>query len=391
LLLRLAAWLESVQTWASPGEAVLLLRTDGSKSTWRSSQRLSDGAGKPARFVAIELPEDLVLRRSLLLPRMSAPDAAKAILLDVTSNSPFAPDDVAWGSRLRNVDGGGKHVDVALTSRGHVAGFLQERWPELAAVPTPPEVWALSPEGFPVVISGYGESRRFRAAAMQSRWNWVLLALALALATLAAVTPTLQLRLRSLEAAVASEALMRRVGPLVRKRDELAALNDKIRSMGVLTADRVDPAGVIEYLTKILPDDTYLYSLDIQKTKITASGHTPDASAVLQKLSSDPRLKNVRSPTAVTRIAGATKEAFVVEFTMEPVRLVTPLPVALPAPAIGALPVGTASGIATVTAPAMAASSPVAVTAAGSPPAPVVAPTVKAPAGSSPFVIGGSR
>ena len=103
----------------------------------------------------------------------------------------------------------------------------------------------------------------------------------------------------------------------MRKRDELAVLNERLRSLDATVANRVDPAGVIEYLTQVLPDDTHLYSLDIQKAKITASGHTVDASALLQKLSSDPRLKDVRSPTAVTRLPGATKEAFTVEFTMD--------------------------------------------------------------------------
>jgi general secretion pathway protein L len=157
----------------------------------------------------------------------------------------------------------------------------------------------------------------------------------------------------------------------------------------------------MEYLTQILPDDTYLYALDVQKTKITASGHTVDASALLQKLSSDPRLKNVKAPTAVVRLPGATKEAFVIEFTMEPVPVaVSAAPGAAAAvPSVAAVPTAAASS------PAAAAASVVAATAsaAGRPAAAVVAPApapavaqkqgapANAAAGSSPFVIGGTR
>lgn len=325
---RFASWLAglgtrsgSVRSWASPGDPVLLFHVDGTQSIWRGGSRRPDGIqAKPPKFVAIQLPEDLVLGRSLVLPRMSEANSAEALLLEVRSNSPFPPEDLAWGSLVRELAGGQKHVDLALASRRHVSEFMQARWPDLAAAVRQPEVWAWSGQDAPVVLQGYGEIHRLQDAAVERRWNWVLAGVALALATLVAVTPTIQLRLRALEAVAAFDAVQRRVSPLVRKRDELAGLNDKIRSLDLIAAERVDPAGVMEYLTQVLPDDTYLYGLDLQKTKITASGHTVDASALLQKLSSDPRLKNVKAPLAVTRLPGATKEAFVIEFTMEPKR-----------------------------------------------------------------------
>jgi general secretion pathway protein L len=386
----------ALRAWAAPGVAVTLLHPDGSQSVWRGGQRLADAAaGKPSRFVAVELPEDLVLRRSLVLPRMSQANGDEAVQLEVRSNSPFAPEDLAWGALLRDLEGGQKHVSLALASRQHVAAFLLERWPELAAGPRQPEVWALSEQGLPVVIRGHGEIHRLQVASIERRWNWALAGIALVLATLVAVTPTIQLRFRALEAADAFESVLRRVAPLMRKRDELAALNDKARALDQIAAERVDPAGVMEYLTQVLPDDTYLYSLDIQKAKITASGHTVDASALLQKLSADPRLKNVKSPTPVTRLPGATKEAFVIEFTLEPkagpaVGAASPTDAVAPVAAASAA--AAASSPIPVAAPAVAAAvSASAAPAAVAAPVAKTAPPAKPASGSSPFVIGGSR
>ncbi|MFC5500509.1 PilN domain-containing protein [Caenimonas terrae] len=398
---RFAAWLGgvraragSLRTWAAPGQAVALRHPDGSESVWQGGMRLPDGAaGKAPKFVAVELPEEMVLRRDLLLPRMTQEDSAEAVRLEARSNSPFAAEDLAWGSVERELEGGQKSVSLALASRRHIEQFMQQRWPEMLAAARQPEVWAMSAQGVPVVILGYGEVHRLHDASLERRWNWALAAVAVALATLVAITPTIQLRLRALEAVQAFDTVLRRVAPLVRKRDELAALNDKARALDQLAAERVDPAAVMEYLTRVLPDDTYLYSLDIQKNKITASGHTVDASAVLQKLSSDPMLKNVKAPTAVTRLPGAAKEAFVIEFTMEP------KPVAANGAALVANALPPAAGAST------AASAPVAVPAAPAASAAVAAPAVaaapvaapKAPlpakpaSGSSPFVIGGSR
>lgn len=400
---RFAAWLAgvnaraaSMRAWVSPGEAVTLLHPDGSQSVWRDGVRLTgDPAAKAPKFVAIELPEDLVLRRSLVLPRMTQEHSEEAVLLEVRSNSPFAAEDLAWGALVRELEGGQQHVSLALASRRHVAQFMQDRWPELAASDQQPEAWALSEQGLPVVIRGYGEVHRLNDASAERRWNWALAGVALALATLVAMTPTIQLRARALEAGEAFETVLRRVAPQVRKRDELAALNDKVRSLDQIVAERVDPAAVMEYLTQVFPDDTYLYSLDIQKAKITASGHTVDASALLQKLSSDPRLKNVRSPVPVTRLPGATKEAFVIEFSME-TKPGTASPVASLADA--APPLAAASAVAAASAPSPVAAA-VAVSGAASAAAPAPpataqakpAPPAKPAAGSSPFVIGGSR
>ena len=376
---------------------MLLLQVDGGRSVWRAGARVGEaGTGKQPKFIALELPQDLVLQRSMVLPRMSAPNTEQAIRLEVLGNSPFPPQELVWGSRMREVAGGRKEADVAMASRLHVLEFVGSRWPEFAAEPLTPEVWVLTGHEQPIVFTGFGEGRRLKDAAMGRRWNWALVGLALILATLAALTPTMQLRMRALEAADAFQAVLRRVSPQVRKRDELATLNDRVRAVGQAASDRVDPPAVIDYLTQILPDDTSLYSLDVQKAKITVSGLTPNASAVLQKLSSDPRLKNVRSPNAVTRQQGATKEAFAIEFTLEPTQVKATGTVAVAAP--GTAAAGAATGVSGVPAPAAAA-----VAAASSPgqPAlqslPAAAPTLKAAApkapaaGSSPFVIGGSR
>ena len=406
--IRFASWLaglkqqrDSLLAWAFPGEPVLLLHADGSQAVWRGGVRLPEATGaKAPRFVAIQIPEDMVLRRSMVLPRMSQAHGADAMLLEVASNNPFPADDLAWGAMVREPNGSQTQVELAMTSRRHVTGFMQQRWPELAAAEKQPEVWTLSGQNLPIVLRGFGEVHRLDHAAIERRWNWALAGIILALAAMAAVTPTIQLRLRVQEAVAAYDAVLRRVAPLVRKRDELALMNDKVRSLELIAAERVDPAGVMEYLTRILPDDTYLYSLDIQKTKITASGHTVDASALLRKLSLDPRLKNVKAPMAVTRLPGATKEAFIIEFSMEPQPAAlnpTVGAVAGSAP-VAALPASIAAPAAVPTAPAVAstaASAPV-------PPGPIAAlpvpaavqkpaPPAKPPAGSSPFVIGGSR
>jgi general secretion pathway protein L len=385
-LSRLDALVEGWGARLASTDPVLLRHPDGSRSLWQGGKRLEGSpAGKPPAFVAVEIPDDLLLHRSLDLPRLSQSDAAQAVLLEVQGNSPFVPEDLAWGFTLRDLDGGRRRADIVIASRSQLAAFMEKTWPDLHVAGVIPEAWALSGSQAPVVIGGFGEQNRIRHGAARSRWDLALLVLAALLALLAAMTPTMQLRLQAVEAVKASESLMARVGPLVRKRDEVAALNESLRLLDSAAADRVDAAAVMEHLTNVLPDDTHLYSLDIKKAKITAAGHTVDAAALLQRLSSDPRLKDVRAPTAVTRAPGAAKEAFMVEFTMAP----SPAPTA--AMAAPAMPLSSAEPAANPPTPPTTAA---AATTAPAAPTPAAAPTASRPApaqpGKSPFAIGGS-
>jgi general secretion pathway protein L len=393
------AWVEAVRSRLAPPSPVLLLRADGSRAVWLGDAPLPPGAtGKAPQFVAVEVPDDLLLHRTLDLPRLTPELAADAVQLDVRSSSPFAPDDLAWGSTVRETPEGGRRAYIAIASRRQLSQYLATHGPEPAAASPAPEAWALA-GSVPIVITGYGEPARLAQAASRARWDVALVGLALLLAALVAMTPTIQLHFRAAEAARQYEAVATRAAPLVRRRDELMALNDSLKKLDAASADRVDPASVMEYLTRILPDDTYLYSLEVRKAKITAGGHTVDAAALLQKLSADPRLKDVRAPTAVTRVPGATKEAFTVEFTMEPAA-----PIAVPTAAAGepAPVTGNPVAAAAAAAPAVAAASGPTLGAAGAsaaPAAPAAAASAaaatpgKAPAagGGSPFAIGGSR
>lgn len=345
-----ALWLDRLQAASrsflarlTPSAHVRLIHADGTASVWRvGAVPVPATSDTIAQFEAREIAETLFLSRRLALPRISAENTESAILLEVRSHSPFATDDLAWGFATHEADDR-REVDVVMASRKQIEAFLQDRSPDVAGGRSvPPEIWALAGLRVPVILQGYGEAARLHLGARGRRWNYGLLTLAVLLATLVAVTPTVQLNLRAADAADSFAAIMSRAAPLIRKRDELSALNDRLRALDAAAVDKVDVPAVMEYLTRALPDDTYLYSLDVKSGKVVASGHTVDASALLQRLSNDPRLRDVKSPLAVTRQPGATKEAFTVEFAMvgpaSPEQLVAPAALRGLQPAPGNLP-----------------------------------------------------
>ena len=133
-----------------------------------------------------------------------------------------------------------------------------------------------------------------------------------------AITPTAQLRLRAIEAVRSYDAIAQRTAPLVKQREALLQSVEQLGSLAEVLADRIEPLRILDKLTQVLPDDTSVQSFKLQGAKLTIVGLTANASSLMQLLGNQPGLRDVRAPSAATRIPGALKESYVIEFTLDP-------------------------------------------------------------------------
>lgn len=307
-------------SWLTPQPHVCLLQADGEASRWAGDAPVA-GDARSAPFTAVELPEALRLDCRLQLPPMPPADLHGAVALEVRTASPFEPGDLVWGYRARDAAGGAVAVHAVLASRRaieqHLAGCA-----ERLAGRTAPEVWARDDDGRAVVLRGYGEAARERRAA-RGRWlAYALLALALALACAAAITPTLQLKLRAMQAAFATQQVEARMGTLLAQREELVRTQGNLDALRALMAEHVEPLAVVDLLTRLIPDDTFVQRLQVQGAKVTISGSTPNTAALMNTLSGHPDVRNVRSPAAATRaMGGGGRENFNIELDLLPASL----------------------------------------------------------------------
>lgn len=366
--------------WLTPQPPVLLLQADGQQSLWVGGRQVS-ASSTAARFRAIELPDDLVLRRSVQLPAVASEDAHAALELEARSNSPFESGDLAWGYHLQQAKGtqAVQRAELVLVSRKQVAQHLADISTHLSGqsfTQVAAEVWVLTAQGQPVVLSGYGERAREAFGASRRRIGYGLLAtLALASAVLA-ITPTVQLRARALEAAQAHTELVKGTAAVVHRREQLLSAVEALGALSELTSGRIEPLRVLDKLTQVLPDDTALQSLKLQGNKLIFSGQTSNASALMQRLGDVQGFKDVRAPTATNRLANIGKDVFAVELNLDPevfgvksTQLVSPLlPAASAASALVsarvapsiAAPAPGAGAASAASAPSTGASAPVA-------------------------------
>lgn len=331
-----------VMAWLTPTAPVLLLQNNGGESLWLGAieQPQRDPQPHQLGFVAVELPECSILRRSLNLPSMAEQDVASAVALDVRSVSPFSSGDLVWGYHADSADRRVRTIEIALASRKQVAQYLATQAGRLKPGQIP-EVWVCTDQRRPIVFHGYGEGQRFAHSARKRHVGCALLLLLIGLLAGIAVTPTMQLRLRAVDAVHAYDAIAQKSVPLVRQREQFLQSAEQLGVLAEVLAGRIEPLRILDKLTQLLPDETSVQSFKLQDAKVTIAGLTENASTLMQLLGDQVGLHDVRAPSAATRVPGAPKESFVIEFTLDPQLYgVVPAPAA-PIASITPTPTGT--------------------------------------------------
>ena len=342
-------------TWAVRPAPVQVLRADGRVQIWRRG-RFADAAPNPPatsasastpasasapttvrHAAAAEIPDDLVLRHHCTMPPMPAAQLEQALLLELQSVSPFPPESLVSGWALALNDRGQTVVHAALASRVHLQRVLPDAAATLGVPLDQLEAWVLpAPEearsrpraargvlepvahaGAPIVMRGFGEAIRQRDALRQRRRGYLLLGLAALLLATIAITPTVQLWLRSEEAAAAFATTQERTRAAVAVREKFIASSKSLKALDSAVGESAAPLRVLDVLTNVLPDDTYVQTVQIEGTKVSFTGLTDNAAALMSRLGETPGVRELRASQAATRQIGAAKESFGVEFRLD--------------------------------------------------------------------------
>jgi general secretion pathway protein L len=323
----LTAWRGMIEwpifSWLWPKSAVRLWLPEGGQTLsldLRTPPIHDEQRARSARFDAILLPENLLLRRTLDLPKLQPAELKAALTLEIQALSPFAPGDVVWAQEIGSQDNNSLRAHAVLTSRKLIEQRVASVHPQLES--QTPEVWVprANGPGF-LMLPGFGEARRQRQSAA---WRWasaVLAVLSLALIAAMAVTPSVKLYLRFLQANQAMLSLQQKARPAIAQREALVRATEQLASLAELTGKPTPPLQTLKLITQALPDDTSLLSLQIQGPKVSISGQTGNAAALMKQLGSTPGLRDVKAPTPATKPLGAPRESFTIEFTLDPVQM----------------------------------------------------------------------
>ena len=247
-----------------------------------------------------------------------------ALDLQVYSLSPFPGSDVVWTHEIAPTATSSKmsRVQLVMTSRKLVSQHIRSAHPALK--PQNTEVLVSSSEGGDYLpLPGFGEAARLRDGRIRVWVNVSLAIVAMALAAAMAVTPSVQLFFRFMQGYRAMIELQVPSAPVLAQRESFVRTSEQLSNLSDIVGKSVPSLQTLTLITQSLPDDTSLLTLQIKDFKVSISGQTANAAALMKSLDGTPGLHEVRAPSPATKPLGATRESFSIEFTVDPVLMKT--------------------------------------------------------------------
>ncbi len=250
------------------------------------------------------LPPGMVLRRGMLLPAAAAERLRDVVGFEVDRQTPFTASAVRFDARLlgRRDDG---QLDVelvavpmpafedALSALGGLAGGLVG-------------VDALDAIGMPLGVNLLPQAQRRNRSTPMRRWNLVLATVAV-IALAATAWQVLDNRRQAAKAfSTQVDARAAEARKVAIQRDRLRDIVEGARFLDQARASRPTTVEVIDEVSRLLPDNTYLEKLAIEGDRLLLIGLSPEASALVGKMEAStlwksPALSGALQPDPRTR------------------------------------------------------------------------------------------
>jgi general secretion pathway protein L len=292
------------------GQGNARYRTDQASDAIASLSTL----GQPRRRkLNIHLAADRFVLRRLGNGRIPLERAYRMAELDVSANTPFDLDNVYVLFASDNCIG--RQTDYVLLKRSLIDPLLEAMKANrcrLGSISL--ETKGATRELAPYAIEYLGGNRHPFLQWVARRWFAVGACVAVAIAVWNVFS--------SLEYASATvDAAIERAEPAAQKaRAVLKRRLDDVSRLQALYRERqgyVPAAKILEELTRIIPDDTFLTDFTLRNHKIQLSGFSTSAAKLIAIIDASPLFENPRFTTAVVKVPGQNGEQFSLELEVK--------------------------------------------------------------------------
>ncbi len=262
--------------------------------------RIVRGAGVRSAEVVLRLPRDKVLRRLVDLPAAAAENLREVLGFEMDRHTPFKADEVYFDYRLEGSNPERKRIKVDLVV---VPRKVADQAMQLATS------WGLAPDRLGAGGDPAEAARPFNllpAGAVRNRTGFggrlaVVLLIVAALLSAAALYLPLE-RERALLAA--TEAELAKVRGEALAADGLKTQIEEMLRRGSFVVERkrgeYSPIEVLDELTRLLPDHTWVLKFGLRNGRLTLSGYSAKPSSLIGLLEASKLMAEVRFSSPVT-------------------------------------------------------------------------------------------
>jgi general secretion pathway protein L len=270
---------------------------------------------KTGRTAVLRLTEQDVLGKTVTLPLAAERELEQVLGFEMDRETPFKAEEIYWNHQIDGVDrqNGRLSVRLVLLPKANLAPLLTALGqfgirPRRAEIADGPDAGAYLP------LEGDG-GRTHRASHRLISSAAVCCAI---LGVAAVVTPFVRQEraLASLDqliavgrtAAAEADSLRQEIDRLTGSADFIESERDK--------AGR--PLAVLAAATRVLPDDTYLTEMELQKRRVTLTGRSAAAARLIGPLAADGSFRNPGFAAPVTRVEALHTELFTINAEVAP-------------------------------------------------------------------------
>jgi general secretion pathway protein L len=264
---------------------------------------------RPANLPAVlELADDDVLNKVVLLPLAAERDLAQVLGFEMDRETPFSLEELFWGYRIaeRNRQRGQLTVHLRLITRSTLAPLIN----------------ALAEAGISLkcarIADGPDDGMTLPLQDMDQRkppsvtriLRWAAASVFAVLAVIAVAAPFFQQArdLAELDQQIAAGRAA--AAQAERLRGDISRLTGAGNLIKREREEAGDPLVTLAALTDILPDDTYLTELQQQQHKVVFGGRSAAASRLISAVAAGSQLRNPAFVAPVTRMEAAHMEVF---------------------------------------------------------------------------------
>lgn len=264
--------------------------------------------------IILRLPPKQALSKVVTLPMAVEENLRQVLGFEMDQQTPFKAEQVYYDYQILKKEAASRQLSVHLTvvPRRFLDGILER----LDTQGIEPDIVDVATTGSsPAAINLLPSERRRPRRPTLQRLNLSLAGLACLLLIAALVLPLwrkarLEEHLQAEIATVQKEA--QSVSALRRQLDELTR-----QAHFLAEAKATSPVAiqVLDELTRLLPDGTWLYQLEINGKEVVMQGESPASSAIIGLIEASPLFRNVtyRSPVTQNRTTGAERFNLAVE------------------------------------------------------------------------------
>lgn len=270
----------------------------------RAHERADALAALAARAEAAGARVDLVLdtaetlRRTFRLPRLPEAEFRSALGFEIERHTPFRADEVyfAYAFDAGAAEDGSLAVDAILVPRRIVDPVLQE----LRAAGLAPDAVGLAAEKAanirPLFVGGLERSRPAYARATRAMALLALLLLAAAVAS-----PLVRVEMAAADLAAKALALKQQAEVTIALGNELDRLTRGARAVARAKAESTSPVALLNALSDVLPDGTWLSHVALVAGEVVIEGWTRSSAELVGLLEGSGQFHSVSYLSPVTR------------------------------------------------------------------------------------------